>query len=247
MILLLSAALALPQAYAHNDYKHARPLMEALDRGFCGVEADVHLRGDELFVAHTGGEIEPGKTLRSLYLDPLLKRVRANGGRVHKDGPTFLLMVEFKSDAEGSWKALKEQLEPYKEMLTAFTPALTEYGAVTVVITGHKPEKAVRSETRRWAAIDGDLGDRNSPEPTLYPVISDNWGAKFDWRGGRMSDEEKARLEKFVADAHGHARMVRFWGAPDKPEMWSILRDAKVDLINTDKLAGLEAFLRAQR
>jgi hypothetical protein len=40
------------------------------------------------------------------------------------------------------------------------------------------------------------------------------------------------------------AACVRFWGAPDKPPFWAVLRDAGVDLINTDDLSGLEKFLR---
>src|SRR5436190_12307328 len=30
----------LPQLHAHNDYEHKRPLFDALDHGFCSVEAD---------------------------------------------------------------------------------------------------------------------------------------------------------------------------------------------------------------
>ena len=33
----------LRQAHAHNDYEHPRPLLDALDHGFCSVEADVFL------------------------------------------------------------------------------------------------------------------------------------------------------------------------------------------------------------
>src|SRR5512135_1483640 len=42
----------LVHAHAHNDYQHERPLLDALDRGFCSVEADVHLVNGELLVAH---------------------------------------------------------------------------------------------------------------------------------------------------------------------------------------------------
>lgn len=247
-LLALSASAAvtpLAQAYAHNDYEQARPLFDALDRGFCSVEADVHLKEGELMVAHAGGEIKPGVTLRKLYLDPLLARVRANGGRVHRDGPTFLLMVEFKSGGDESWQVLREQLKPYAEMLTVFTATMTAPGAVTVAITGHRPGNIFRAEPRRLAALDGGFGDRNSTEPTLYPVISDNWAARFQWRRGRMEPEERARLDRAVADAHGNARMIRFWGAPDREDAWALLRDAGVDLIGTDRLERLKNFLLA--
>ena len=41
----------LPNAYAHNDYWHKRPLLEALDNGFRYIKADVYLRNNELVVA----------------------------------------------------------------------------------------------------------------------------------------------------------------------------------------------------
>jgi hypothetical protein len=33
----------LTSAHAHNDYEHSRPLLDALDNGFCSVEADIWL------------------------------------------------------------------------------------------------------------------------------------------------------------------------------------------------------------
>jgi hypothetical protein len=36
---------------------------------------------------------------------------------------------------------------------------------------------------------------------------------------------------------------LRLWGTPDAPAMWKELRDAGVDLINTDKLPELRSFL----
>ena len=38
-----AAAPAGPVAHAHNDYEHARPLHDALARGFGSVEADIWL------------------------------------------------------------------------------------------------------------------------------------------------------------------------------------------------------------
>ena len=66
----------LRQAHAHNDYAHSRPLLDALDHGFCSVEADVFLVKDKLLVGHTFLELKPNRTLESLYLDPLLERVK---------------------------------------------------------------------------------------------------------------------------------------------------------------------------
>jgi hypothetical protein len=75
---------ALPQAHAHNDYEHQRPLLDALDHGFTGVEADIWLVNGKLLVAHEEAHIKPERTLEALYLDPLKKRVAENGGRVYR-------------------------------------------------------------------------------------------------------------------------------------------------------------------
>lgn len=238
-----AAVIPLPQAHSHNDYLQKRPLLDALDNGFCSVEADVHLREGELLVAHTGGDIKPGVTLKKLYLDPLMERVNANGGRVYPGGPTLILLVDFKSDGDASWQVLREQLKGYESMLTVFGASITVHRAVTVVISGNKPDAIFKLDPRRLAALDGGYGDRNAPEFNLYPVVSDNWAARFTWRSGRFEIEEKQRLDRAVRDAHGNDRLLRFWGAPDREEAWALLRDAKVDLINTNRLERLKNFL----
>ncbi len=67
-----SAAQPLIQAHAHNDYHHPRPLLDALDHGFCSVEADVFLVDGQLLVGHTTLELKPQRTLQALYLDPIM-------------------------------------------------------------------------------------------------------------------------------------------------------------------------------
>ncbi|HEY3789313.1 MAG TPA: hypothetical protein VGL71_10685, partial [Urbifossiella sp.] len=39
----LEAPSPLRHAHAHNDYEHKRPLLDALEQGFCSVEADIWL------------------------------------------------------------------------------------------------------------------------------------------------------------------------------------------------------------
>src|SRR5688572_1847327 len=69
------------QAHAHNDYEHARPLLDALDHGFCSVEADIWLTPEGLLVGHDRKDLQPGRTLEALYLEPLRERFVAHGGR----------------------------------------------------------------------------------------------------------------------------------------------------------------------
>src|SRR5437660_11055239 len=83
--------------HAHNDYEHTRPLFDALDQGFCSVEADVFLVGDKLLIGHTQVSLRPERTLEALYLDPLRERVKANGGRLYKYGPPAWLLIDVKT------------------------------------------------------------------------------------------------------------------------------------------------------
>src|SRR2546426_4129702 len=76
----------LVRAHAHNDYEHARPLLDALDHGFCSIEADVWLVEGKLLVAHDRNKVKPDRTLQALYLDPMRERVRRNGGGVYQIG-----------------------------------------------------------------------------------------------------------------------------------------------------------------
>lgn len=89
----------LRRAHAHNDYEHKRPLLDALDRGFCSVEADVFLNNGKLLVAHLPFFLRAERTLEALYLDPLRKRALANRGRVYPGGPTVFLLIDVKTES----------------------------------------------------------------------------------------------------------------------------------------------------
>lgn len=235
------------QAHAHNDYEHPRPLLDALAHGFCSVEADIYLVDGRLLVAHNRSQVKPERTLQALYLGPLRERVRAHGGRVYPNGPGFTLLIDFKTEAEPTWDALEPVLEEYGDMLTCFKSNATETGAVSVILSGNRPQGRLAKLSRRLAAIDGRLPDLDGGDsPHLVPLISDNWTRYFRWRGtGPFPDDEKAKLRQVVAQAHAQGRRVRFWGTPDRLEVWRELRLAEVDLLNADDLAGLEQFLRA--
>src|SRR6267378_249318 len=86
LVSVVAQPTPLTQVHAHNDYMHTRPLMDALDQGFCSVEADIFLVDGKLLVAHTRTMTKPERTLQALYLDPLRERVKKNRGRVYPNG-----------------------------------------------------------------------------------------------------------------------------------------------------------------
>ncbi len=239
------APVPLPRAHSHNDYEHRRPLLDALEHGFCSVEADIHLVDGELFVAHDRDKVEPTRTLESLYLAPLRRRVRKNGGRVYRNGPGFTLLIDVKSDAQPTYATLGKVLKKYAGILTVFSPGRIQTQAVTVIISGNRARETMAAQAVRYCAMDGRLSDMDSDAPVhLIPLISDSWGKVFQWRGrGAMPEAERRKLKGIVEKAHRRGCRVRFWGTPDTPAVWRETMAAGVDLVNTDDLPGLQQFL----
>ena len=112
----------LRRAHAHNDYLHPRPLHDALGHRFTSVEADVYLVDGELLVAHDVVDLDPTRTLRSLYLDPLAARVRANHGSVYRGHrKPVQLLIDIKADGEAAYLELHRQLSGYRGLFTTYT------------------------------------------------------------------------------------------------------------------------------
>ncbi len=246
------------QAHAHNDYEHRRPLFDALDCGFCSVEADIFLVNGKLLVAHTLPETKPDRTLQSLYLDPLRARVKKNNGHVYPNGPEFTLLIDLKQNWETLYPPLRSALKGYSDVLVSYrmvtagssigkTPITMEVkqtNAIIVIITGNRDERMFSGETVRYASLDGQWSDLDrNPPASLVPWISGNLKEYFHWNGqGAMPEAELDRLRPMVKRAHEQRRLVRFWNSPDNPNFWQAMHVAGVDLINTDDLPGVAHF-----
>lgn len=240
-------ATLLPAAHAHNDYLHARPLLDALDQGFCNIEADIYLVDGALLVAHDRKDVRPDRTLESLYLDPLRARARANGGRVFRAGVPVTLLVDVKSEARETYAALESVLARYADILTRYDGDRIQPGAVTVIVSGNRALDDVLARRPRFSALDGRSGDLDSPAPAaVYPWISENWTKLSAWKGvGPLPAADEAKLRDWVRRAHAQGRKIRFWNTPETDEAWRMLRAAGVDLIGTDDLGRLREFLVA--
>jgi hypothetical protein len=241
-----TALVALVNAHAHNDYEHARPLLDALDHGFCSVEADVFLVNGDLLVAHDADHERADQTLEALYLDPLRERVWRNDGHLYPQGPDCTLLIDVKSQAEATYAVLRDVLARYADILTRFRGDTVDQRALTVIVSGNVARATMAAEAVRYAAVDGTLADLDSgASPALVPWISGDWQKLFTWSGsGAMPTNDERLLRSIVNRAHAQGRKVRFWNAPDSPLSWTVLLGAGVDLINTDDLVGLERLLR---
>lgn len=244
-----NCATLLTNGFAHNDYEHKRPLLDALDLGFCAVEADIYLVNGQLLVGHDAADLKPERTLSALYLDPLAQRVRKNSGSIYPNGPEFLLLIDVKSGAAATYQQLKSVLTNYSDMLTTFTGDGMRTNAVTIIISGNRPTELASRESSRFAAIDGRVNDLDGNPPLpLIPLVSDIWTKFSRWNGkGEMPEADRSRIKELVRHAHEQKRKVRLWAAPDTPDSWKLQQTLGIDLINTDKLAEFGRFAAARQ
>jgi glycerophosphoryl diester phosphodiesterase len=237
----------LPNAHAHNDYEHPRPLLDALDQGFTSVEADIFLVDGQLLVAHDLKDVLPERTLENLYLSPLRETIIANGGTVYPSGEGMTLLVDVKRDGAAVYAELEKLFQKYSDIISVTIDGVYYPKAVTIIISGDRPIAEIIASNPRHVGIDGRLSDLESDWPaSLLPLISDNWRLHFRFRSREeFSEMERQKLDDIVRKAHERGRRIRFWATPDTESMWSILQKANVDLIGTDNLVGLNRFLNA--
>jgi hypothetical protein len=244
-----------PWSHSHNDYRKRRPLLDALSHGFISVEADVFLVDGDLLVAHDRHECVPGRTLRTMYLEPLAARARERGGMIHRgvkagEDRRFWLLIDIKSSGEPAYREIERQLAAYPDVFTSWKDGEEERRAVTVVISGNVPREAIAAMPLRRAAIDGRLHDLEplpgeSLASGLVPWVSAPWLGQFTWLGhGQMPEKERTRLDEIVRKAHERGYLLRFWGVPNVEAVWRTLRESGVDLVNIDNLAEGARVLR---
>ncbi|NND09269.1 MAG: alpha/beta hydrolase fold domain-containing protein [Saprospiraceae bacterium] len=234
--------------HAHNDYRHERPLVDALQHGFVSVEADVLLEEGELYIGHDRHELDSmPSTLRGLYLEPLFRRFNLYNGAIFSENEVpFYLWIDIKYQGEQVYQILKDQLKPYREMLAWRRGLQVHPGAVQVIISGDRPISTMLKDSVGYMFIDGRPSDVGGDISAAHmPFVSTHYGQVFDLDAeGKMDDNGRQALRKIVRRVHGEGKKIRLWATPDHRDMWQDLTQAKVDLINVDDLKGLHTFLK---
>ena len=160
------------RCHSHNDYWRRIPLFEAIHWGCTGVEADVWLIDEELYVGHSTASLTKNRTFQSLYVSPLVELLdhmnpetdftNATGHGVFDEDSeqTLVLLVDFKTDGQDTFPCVQQQLEPLRERgyLTHYDGERVVSRAVTVVGTGNTPfDLVVRNKTYRDIFLDAPL------------------------------------------------------------------------------------------
>ena len=242
----------LPQAHAHNDYEHTRPLHDALSHGFTSVEADVWLVDGELLVAHDRDGRRPVAHPGVALPRPAGRPGRREGGRVYRghDG-VFQLLIDVKSAAGPTYAAVHEELAEHKRIMTTFRDGPGEAGR------RHRgdqrqprpardagPARAVR----RLRRPHGRPRTPACPPPTSRssattgPSTSPGRAsARCPRQSGRScTTSSTGRTQPATGSASGPRPTSP---DPARDAVWDELLDAGVDHLNTDDLAGLHQFL----
>jgi hypothetical protein len=142
---------ALPNGFSHNDYQHKHPLFEALENGYTNIEADIFLQQNKLIVAHIFPFFKPKHTLENLYLKPLADYIARHNGVYENYEQPVILMIDIKSQANSTYKALKPYLDKYAGILSSYKDGKFIPGKVTIVLSGHKPFGMIEKEEQQLA------------------------------------------------------------------------------------------------
>ncbi|XOV94822.1 MAG: phosphatidylinositol-specific phospholipase C/glycerophosphodiester phosphodiesterase family protein [Bacteroidota bacterium] len=248
----LFAQTPIPNAHAHNDYEHDRPLLDALDNGFVSVEADLHLIKGKLYVSHDKPkDLKSTPTLESIYLKPLREIIEKNNGKVYPGYEKyFYLMVDFKTEANSTYEALRKVLKKYSDILSVIENGKDQVNKpVKVFISGNRPIELLMNDPVKYAGLDGRPDDLDKDYfAAIMPVVSDNYRNFMNWDGnGEVKDKELEKVKSFIEQAHQQNKKVRLWAAPDTQKGWDLLISLGVDMINTDRLSDYNAYMKAKK
>jgi len=226
--------------HSHNDYTHAKPLLQAYAYQAYEIEVDVFLIGDSLIVAHSKKDKDLTRTINAMYLDPIANWTKDDAKRGVKTNYGFRLMIDFKDSWSLVYPVLRKEIEKYGKLFDKGK----DKNAVQIVISGSRPADSLYHTFPSWVYFDG-LPNVNYAKTDLKRItmISDNFATYSKWKGvGEIPIADKIKLKKIIEQAHQLNKPMRFWGAPDTQDCWKQLVDLGVDIINTDKIVECKTY-----
>jgi alkaline phosphatase len=227
--------------HSHNDYKQQIPLLEAYHAGMGSIEADVFYRNGELFVAHESNEIKPAKTLKKLYIDPLVAFFHENGNQAYADSTQRLqLVIDIKENYQ---QVLSKLLEELKGNESVFDRQKNPH-AIKIVVSGNTPPAEKFKNYPNFIYFDGRPEKDYSAEQLKHiGMISQDIAHYSVWNGkGTPTPPDLLKMKSAIDKAHMLGKPFRFWATKDSPNSWKELGHMGVDWIYTDHPATLKNF-----
>ena len=137
--------------HSHNDYNRVAPFWEAYSQHCGSIEADVFLQDGEILVAHNREDVTADRSLRTMYIEPIVRLFRENGGRMWKGSDDRLqLMIDLKT---------AESLPGVVALVEEFPDVFSSENGVRVVISGDRPEPQDFDKWPKCIWFDGDFTD----------------------------------------------------------------------------------------
>lgn len=144
------------RCHSHNDYWRQVPLYSAISAGCISVEADVWMFDQELYVGHSTSSLTRNRTLKALYIDPLMEilakqnpttefhtkgNTSLNGVFDTDPSQTLTLLIDFKTEGPATWPYVMEAIKPLRSAnyLSHWNGSYFVQGPVVVVGTGNTP------------------------------------------------------------------------------------------------------------
>jgi hypothetical protein len=216
--------------HSHNDYAQADPFFNAYHNKAYSIEADVYA-GDSLPIGHEKRNIVPGKTLVTMYLQPIIKLFRKYGGRISSDTSySLILMIDIKENSNAVITELVKLLSPYRDVFgRSVNPK-----AVQIVLSG---ERGPITEWTQWPPyifLDGrpyEVYDSKDLQRVFF--ISDSYMNYYS----KEKDSTDNNLQRLAIKVHNQGKFLRLWATPDDPSSWERLHRLGIDIINTDHVA----------
>lgn len=228
-------------AHSHNDYQQQIPLLTAYYANMGSIEADVFLNKGELYVAHESSEISAGKTLKKMYLDPLVAFYKSNGNQPYQNPELKLqLVIDIKEDYKNVLPRLIQELKSDSWIFdTAQNPK-----AIRIVISGDVPPAEEFKNYPEYIWFDGRPSKTYTAlQLKRIAMISEDIAAHSVWNGkGTPTPDDLAKLKALVAKAHQLNKPFRFWGTKDNVNSWKELENMGADWIGTDHPEKLNEF-----
>lgn len=190
-------------AHSHNDYKNNIPFYRAYEKGFGSIEADVYAVNGQLMVAHNKSEISASRSLKTLYIDPLIEKFNRDGQR------NLRLLIEIKEDYKAVLPLIIKELKPLEKYFSY--PG--HPGRLSIVMTGAVPPAAQLNNYPDWILFDVDhLNGFTAAQWKKVGLVSFPFGKYVRWNGkGVLNAEEIGKVKGAIDSVHHTGKLVRFW------------------------------------
>lgn len=192
------------RCHSHNDYNRKIPIVSALIAGCTGIEADIWLAegGQDVLVGHDRASAR--RTLRDMYLDPLLQMLDLSNNRsAHDDSADpsdgarglfrtrvdtpVVLLVDVKQSgtlAAEAWQIVLQQLEPFRKRgyLRRYENGAVHPGPLVVVASGEMTLDVLLSSTASQGTQYQTYHDTflDAPLRELGPLSEASWKARYN-------------------------------------------------------------------